>query len=91
MNANDSRPARIRPAMASIGSPARSQARARRTLGTSVARNGAGPSRSTRTPRPTRRPISSSVTSASPASSAGPRACAFMAAILTAAPGGAFY
>src|SRR4030095_8569805 len=65
MNANDSRPARMAAAIASIGNPARSQAVARRTLGRSTGRTGAGPSRGTRMPRSTRRPISASVTPAS--------------------------
>jgi hypothetical protein len=88
MKANDSRPARMTSAMVSIGRPARSQAVARRTFCTSVVRNGAGPSLGTRTPRSTRRPISASVTSASPARSTAPSASESMAAIVSAARSG---
>src|SRR4030095_9378780 len=87
MNATDSRPARMTSAMVSIGRPARSQASARRPCWMSVARNGAGPSLGTRTPRSTMRPISASVTSASPARSAAPSASESMAAILPAGRG----
>src|SRR4029453_4457392 len=90
MNANDSRPARMTSAMVSIGRPARSQAIARRTFWMSVARNGAGPSLGTRTPRSTMRPIWASVPSAGPAgrpSAAAPSASESMAAILSAARG----
>src|SRR5215213_2538709 len=64
MNANDSWPARMAAAIPSIGSPARSQATARRIFWRSPTRNGAGPSRATRTPRAVMRPISASVTPA---------------------------
>src|SRR5215218_5187015 len=64
MNANDSWPARMAAAIPSIGSPARSQARARRIFWRSPTRNGAGPSRGTRTPRSVMRAISASLTPA---------------------------
>src|SRR5215216_5640443 len=64
MNANDSRPARMAAAIPSIGSPARSQAAARRIFWRSPTRNGAGPSRATRMPRSVMRPISASLTPA---------------------------
>ena len=61
--------ARMAAAIPSIGSPACSQAVARRTFWTSVARNGPAPSLATRMPRSTRRRTSASVT---PARSASP-------------------
>src|SRR5215218_9016528 len=66
-------------AIPSIGSPARSQATARRILWRSPTRKGAGPSRATRMPRSVMRPISPSVTPASSARPAAVSASASMA------------